>query len=203
MNTLQRGRMPESTVNPPTDGAPPARPGAHQSEGFIDQVYGDLRQIAHHLMSTERPGHTLQATALVNEAWLRMNRRKPVALHDRNHLIAIATIQMRRALVDHARKNNADRRPNHRLRVTLGASEFAFDRYTDDSTLDLIDLCVAMEELERLKERHCRVFELRFFGGLTIDECAAHLQVAPRTIKYDWQFATAWISKRLGLNKAP
>ncbi|MEL7449519.1 MAG: ECF-type sigma factor [Pseudomonadota bacterium] len=167
-----------------------------------DEVYRELRHIAAGLMTSERPGHTLQATALVNEAWVRMNRRRPAKINDRGHVVAMATIQMRRALLDHARRAGADRRPNKRLRVMLSDDSAALaDQSVDD--VDLIDLCVALDELEARNEGHCRVFELRFFGGLTVDECAETLDLSPRTVKYYWQFACAWIASRLELIPDP
>lgn len=177
----------------------------HERNNYSDvskKLYADLHRIAERLMAGEHAGHTLQVTALVNEAWLRMNQKSEIQAEDRQHLKAIAARQMRHALIDHARRNNADKSPYNRLRVSLDNKELIIGDVGTDEALDLIDLCQSLEALARLNSRHCQVFELRYFGGQTVIECSNYLGVSERTVKQDWQFATAWLAQRLGLEPA-
>jgi RNA polymerase sigma factor (TIGR02999 family) len=176
----------------------PQAPSDPQGAAFVD-AYAELRRIAGALMRNERPGHLLQPTALVNEAYLRLPANVRDGVVERSHLIGRLVVQMKWALLDHAREADAEKRPDPRLRVTLDAQLPA----AEEHLVDLLDLCRALAELERLDARHCRVFELRYFGGFDVEECAHLLEVSARTVKYDWQFATAWIAQRLGREPAP
>jgi len=160
---------------------------------LLELVYPELRRLAQHYMDRERPGHTLQATALVHEAYLRIFDAEPIQWQDRAHFFAVAANRMRQILVDHARAREAERRGGGRVQVSLDA-ETAVALGPD---YDLIALDEALERLEALDPRACRVVELRFFGGLTEAEAAEVLGISPATLKRDWEFARAWLFSRL------
>jgi RNA polymerase sigma factor (TIGR02999 family) len=166
------------------------RAGSKEAESrLIEAVYPELRRIAGHYLRAERPGHTLQATALVNEAWLQLVGQKDTDWQDRSHFFAVAAQLMRRILVDYARQKKAQKREGARQRVELTDGLAVSEERLDE--IILID-----EALNRLAEwdpRQCRVVELRFFSGLTENEVAEILGVAPRTVKRDWQVAKAWL----------
>ncbi len=168
-----------------------------ESQGFeevLELTYDELRAIAARHMSGERPEHTLQPTALLNEAWLRISGDAEVGWENRAHFFAIAARAMRQVLVDHARKRSADKRGGLLQRVTLHediASELA------QSEFDLLDLHDAVEKLSSLDESLGRIIELRFFGGLTLDETAAVMGVSRRKVAKDWAFARVWLSREL------
>jgi RNA polymerase sigma-70 factor (ECF subfamily) len=159
-------------------------------------VYDELRQRARALMSRERPGHTLQATALVNEAYMRLVDQTRVSWRGRTHFLAVGAMVMRRILVDHARGQRRDRRGGSQRRVTLSEA-FAGP---DDRGLgpeELLSLESALEELAALDSRQASVVELRAFGGLTVPEVARNLGVSPTTVEGDWRHARAWLRRRL------
>ncbi len=164
-----------------------------------DIIYTELHRIAERLMASEQIGHTLQPTALINEAWLRMNKRSVADAKNHRHFVAIASTQMRRALIDHSRKRNAAKRPSNGLRLTLSQYERSDGFVAPSPTVEFLDICLAIEKLERRNERHARVFELRYLGGLSVTDCAEQLKVGTRTIKSDWKFASAWIARYLEL----
>lgn len=156
-------------------------------------IYDELRALAQHYLGRERTGHTLQATALVNEAYLKLINQKEVEWRDRSHFFAVAATAIRRILVDHARARNAEKRGGGRQLVQLDAS-------TPDcaeSAFDLVALDEALGSLAALNERQARIVEMRFFGGLTIDEVAGVLEIGPRTVDDDWSMARAWLKRRL------
>ncbi len=163
------------------------------ADQLMPLVYDELRALAQHQMQLERPNHTLQATALVNEAYLRLIDQSHVDWKSRAHFFSVAAEMVRRILVDHARSHRAAKRggAGHRVDLTegIGASEAG--------DVDLLALDEALEELARLNERHRKVVDLRFFGGLTVEETAHVLGVSPRSIGSDWQMARAWLQKRL------
>jgi RNA polymerase sigma factor (TIGR02999 family) len=165
-------------------------------EALLPLVYAELRQIAARHLGAERSGHTLQPTALVNEAYLRLHGLRGVPWHDRTHFFAIASRVMRRALVDHARARAAVKRGADAPRVELieGVHD-ALEPVLDAPTL--IDLDRALDELGDAEPRLARLVEVRFFGGLTIEEAALVLGCSPRTAKRDWTFARAWLLRRL------
>lgn len=166
---------------------------AGASAALIDAVYPELRRLARHYLSGERVEHTLQTTALVNEAWLRLFGKDGVAVNDRSHLVALMATQMRRALVDHARHRNAAKGPGGGVRVTLDDA-LQLGLRPDD---DLVALDEALEHLAAVDARAARVVELRFFGGFEETEAAAALGISIATLKRDWVFARAWLFDRL------
>jgi RNA polymerase sigma factor (TIGR02999 family) len=157
-------------------------------------IYGELRRIAHRYMSLENPGRTLQATELVNEAWLRLVDLQSVDWHDRGHFFAVAAQLMRRILVDEARARAAAKRGGHfghePLAATLMDQIPALDPAHD---LEIITLNDALEALAGWDERKARVVELRFFGGLSVEETAEVLQISTQSVKRDWKLARAWL----------
>ena len=157
-------------------------------------VYEELRRIALGMMQAERTGHTLQATALVHEAWLRVAGKPWGEFRDRRHFLAMVTRIMRRVLVDHARARATLRRGGKRLR--LAAGELG-DSDTDRRDLDLLTLDEALQRLARIDKRQAKVVEYRLFGGLTLDEIAAEMALSARTIDRDWACAKAWLFREL------
>jgi RNA polymerase sigma factor (TIGR02999 family) len=151
---------------------------------LVEAVYQELRRIAKDRMRRENPGHTLQTTALVNELWLRLIKIKAVDWRDRHHFYAVASLAMRRILVDYARRRRAGDRGAAR-RVTLEeAAELSQERAPELAALD-----EALTELEKTDPRKCRVVELKFFGGLDTEEVADVLKVSSRTVKREWNAA--------------
>lgn len=172
-----------------------ARQGdAAAAERVADAVSAELRIIATSIMRRERPGHTLQPTALVNEAWLRLAEDSGREYADRVHFFATAAKIMRRVLVDHARANDAEKRGGDWTRVSIadGAGQ------TTGFDVDVLALHAALEKLQALSERQARVVELRWFGGLTQAESAEVLGVSATTVENDWAFARAWLRRELG-----
>lgn len=161
---------------------------------LLPLVYDELRALAQHQLQRERPGHTLQATALVHEAYLRLVDQTRIEFAGRSHFFAIAATMIRRILVDHARGKAAAKRGGQAGRLTLHEDAAAIN---DDRGVDLLDLDDALTTLAALSDRQARVVELRFFGGLTVEEAADVLDVSPRTVKDDWRIARAWLRQRL------
>lgn len=158
-------------------------------------VYAELRAIAARHLKSERPDHTLQPTALANEAYLRLRNLGDGPWHDRSHFFAIASRIMRRILVDHARAKMAHKRgAGQRVQLIEGLHEGP--RSVMDAE-ELIDLDRALDQLSATEPRLSRLVELRFFGGLNIEEASAMLGCSPRTAKRDWAFARAWLLHRL------
>lgn len=166
-------------------------------EQLLPMVYAELRAIAANHLGSERSGHTLQPTALANEAYLRLQGLKNVPWHDRTHFFAMASRIMRRVLVDHARARSAQKRGADapRVELTEGLND-ALQPAMD--AVELIDLDRALDQLAEAEPRLARLVEVRFFGGLTIEEAAGVLGCSPRTAKRDWAFARAWLLRRLG-----
>ena len=162
---------------------------------LLPLVYDELRAIARAHLKRERPGHTLQPTALVNEVWLRFMRGADLDLSNRSHFLAVAANAMRRLLVDHARARDAAKRGGGWERVSLSEQSGPTPRAQID--VDIVALHEALERLEQLGERLARVVELRFFGGLTVKEAAEVLGVAPVTVEKDWTKAKAWLRLEL------
>jgi len=149
----------------------------------------ELHRLAHHFMRQEKPGHTLQTTALVNEAYLRLIDQRQVHWKNRAHFFALSAQLMRRILVDHARKRKFAKRGGDRYKIPLD-EELAISSTYD---VDLIELDAALSKLALVDARKSKVVELRFFGGLSVEETAAALSVSPLTIKRDWKMAKAWL----------
>jgi RNA polymerase sigma-70 factor (ECF subfamily) len=170
------------------------RTGKEDAESrLIEVVYPELRRIAMRYMRAERPGHSLQATALVNEVYLRMVRQKDRDFKNRSHFFAVAATQMRLILVDHARQKRAQKRDGQRVRVemtdVLAVSEDKLDQ--------VLEIDAALRRLNEWDPRQCKIVELRFFAGLTEEEVAEVIGVAPRTVKRDWKVAKAWLHGEL------
>ena len=169
--------------------------GGDQSalNGLTPIVYDELRRLAHRYMELERPGHTLQTSALVNEAYMRLVDYKRMQWQDRAHFFAVSAQVMRRILVDHARSHNVKRgRGVHHLTL----DEVAI--VAGDRTGDLAALDDALNELARLDPRKVQIIEMRFFGGLTAEETAEVLKVSPATVRRDWSIAKFWLYRELG-----
>jgi RNA polymerase sigma-70 factor (ECF subfamily) len=160
---------------------------------LLPLLYNELRAIAGRHMRGERPDHTLQPTALVHEAFLRLVGGSPVHFEDRTHFLRAASQAMRRVLVDHARARTAAKRSGD-LRVTLDEAIAGHD----DRIVDLLVLDDAMTRLAAAEPRWARVVELRIFGGLEVAEVAEALGISPATAKRDWQFAKGWLARELG-----
>jgi RNA polymerase sigma factor (TIGR02999 family) len=160
---------------------------------LIGIVYPELRRLAAHYLQTERPGHTLQPTALVHELYLKLFSAGPVQLQDREHFLALAARQLRRIIVDYARNKHAQKRGGPQATISLDdVSPFAIP--TDGR---VVDLDLALQRLETLDPRAAQVVELRFFGGLTDDEVAKTLSISPATVKRDWDFARSWLLSQM------
>ena len=165
-------------------------------ERLLPLVYAELRSIAARHLVAERPGHTLQPTALVNEAYLRLRGLGETPWHDRTHFFAIASRIMRRILVDHARARAAQKRGADAPRVLL--SDFHHEEIQPSmGAEELLDLDRALDELAAAEPRLAKLVELRFFSGLGIDEASSLLGCSTRTAKRDWVFARAWLLNRL------
>jgi RNA polymerase sigma factor (TIGR02999 family) len=159
-------------------------------------VYAELRKLAAGFLVRERPGHTLQATALANEAYLRLVDQTRVAWRGRTHFFAVAAQAMRRVLVDHARARNREKRGGGQERVTF--VEEAIPGLAGECSLEeVVALDEALTKLAKLDARQARLVEQRFFGGLTVEEAAAELGVSQRTAEDDWTHAKAWLNRAL------
>jgi RNA polymerase sigma factor (TIGR02999 family) len=160
---------------------------------LVPIVHDELRRIARRCMAGQRVGHTLQTTALVNEAYLRLIDVQQVNWQNRAHFLAMSARLMRRILVDFARSKGYQKRGGGAVKVT-------FDEglpVAAEPALDLVALDDALEALSRMDERKSRVIELRFFGGLSVEETATVLAVSPETIMRDWKLAKAWLMREL------
>jgi len=156
-------------------------------------VYDELRRLAHRYMSRENAGHALQTTALVNEAYLRLADAKDLKWQDRAHFFAVSANVMRRILIDEARARRAERRGGDNLTIAL---DEALDAQGGED-LDLIALDLALDGLAKFNRRQSRVVELRYFGGLSVEETAEVLKVSADTVMRDWRFAKAWLKREL------
>jgi RNA polymerase sigma factor (TIGR02999 family) len=165
-------------------------PGA--LDRLVPLVYDELRRLAHYHMNGERAGHALQTTALVNEVYLRLAGIRGLQWRDRAHFFAMAGTLMRRVLVDYARRQNRGKRGG-------GVSVTSLDGHTIAAapSVDIEALDEALERLAGVDPQHCRIVELRFFGGLSIEETAEALGVSPATVKRDWTTAKAWLHHEL------
>jgi RNA polymerase sigma factor (TIGR02999 family) len=168
---------------------------ARALEQLTPLVYAELRKIAHRYMNRERAGHTLQTTAVVHEAFLRLLGNPQESWQNRAHFYAIAAQMMRRILVDYARANLRAKRGGETIRVALEDIDATVTEPALDP--DLIALDAALEKLAEIDPRRGRVVELRFFGGLSVEETAHVLQVAPDTVVRDWRVAKAWLFRYL------
>ena len=156
---------------------------------LVPQVYSELRRLAEHYLRHERPNHTLQATALVHEAYLRLANEKEIDWQNRAHFFGIAAARMRLILVDHARSREAAKRGGGAYRLSLSEA----DQLAEQRDVNLLALDEALERLDALDAQKARIVELRYFGGLTIEETAEVLKISPATVKRDWSMARAWL----------
>lgn len=156
-------------------------------------VYAELRRLARHYMSRERLGHTLQTTALVNEAYLRLVVQENIHWENRAHFFGIAARLMRQILIEHARGRGAAKRGGAQLRLSLSR----VDRLASRPDVDLLALDEALRRLEALDPQKSRIVELRYFGGLGIEETAEVLGISPATVKREWSMARAWLRSEL------
>jgi len=160
---------------------------------LVPLVYDDLHRLARGHLARERGGHTLQPTALIHEVYLRLMGHQDLDWQGRTHFFSLAATTMRRILVSHARKHRSAKRGRGGVAVTL-CEDHAIAEARD---VDLLALDAALTKLETIDARQCRVVELRYFGGLTIEETAAELGVSPATVKLDWSLARAWLFREL------
>ena len=167
------------------------------SEALAPLVYRQLHDMAGRALRGERSGHTLQPTALVHEAFVRLTGQRDARWADRGHFYSLAARIMRRILVDHARKRLTAKRGSGGLRVTLTDSLAGDGAGVEDRTLDVLAIEEALSRLEAVEERPARVVELRFFAGLDLDETAQSLGISVATVKRDWVFARAFLRNAL------
>jgi len=162
-------------------------------EQLMPLVYDELRRMAKNYMRKQPSGHTFQTTELIHEAYLKLAGRSEQQWQNRAHFFAVAATAMRHILVDYARSKRRDKRGGGRYRVTLADdAENSYGRSEEILALD-----EALRTLEQIDERRSRVVELKFFGGLTVDEITHVLKISPETVKRDWQFAKAWLLREL------
>lgn len=162
-------------------------------EQLMPLVHEELRRLARRYMAGEQQGHTLQATALVNEAYLRLIEVKRVRWQNRAHFFAMSARLMRRILVDFARSKHYKKRGGRDVRVTFDEALLS----VDEPGRDLVALDDALKALATVDERKSRIVELRFFGGLTVEEAAEVLKVSPATVMRDWVLTKAWLLREL------
>jgi RNA polymerase sigma-70 factor (ECF subfamily) len=157
------------------------------------QVYEELRRLAHHYMGGERPDHTLQTTALVNEAYLRLADQTNPRWRNRAHFFAVAARAMRQILVRYAKSYRSQKRGGGALKVELDEAAIV----SPEQSKEIVDLHEALETLATLDSRKAQVVELKYFGGLNYDEMAEVLKISPVTVRRDWEFARAWLHTEL------
>jgi len=162
-------------------------------EKLVPLVQPELHRLAHHYMSRERPGHTLQTTAILNEAYLRLVDNRTPVWQGRTHFIAAAARLMRRIMVDHARERQSLKRGGGAVKVTFDEAALV----TQTRSQQLLDLDEALERLVAQDARKSQIVELRYFGGLTVEETAEFLKLSPRTVEREWTMAKAWLYREL------
>lgn len=156
-------------------------------------VYEELRRLAHQYMRREKPGHTLQTSALVHEAYVRLVDQSEIQWESRAHFFGIAARLMRQILVDQARRRNFAKRGGGAIRVSLNEAAAV----AQEQSASVVALDDALNNLEKVDPRKSRIIELRFFGGMSIEETAEALRVSPGTVMRDWTFARAWLRKEM------
>ncbi|NNE65888.1 MAG: sigma-70 family RNA polymerase sigma factor [Pyrinomonadaceae bacterium] len=161
---------------------------------LLPYVYEELRRRASAYLRNERPGHTLQTSALVNEAYIKLLEKGEIKWENRNHFFAIAAQAMRRILVDHARKRNRQKRGSNKENLQLDEARYVS---ANDTEVDLEALDQALKRLAEFDERQARIVELKYFGGMTLDETAEVVGVSRVTVKRDWNLARAWLRNQL------
>ena len=175
------------------------------NKGALDRltplVYDEIRRIAHRYVQREREGQTLQTTALVNEAYLRLAGSANIAWQNRAHFYAVTAQVMRRILIDHARRRQYVKHGGETERVPLEVAISEVGLMSQPRAAELLALDEALDELARLDPRKSRVVELRYFGGLSLEETAKVLEVSPMTVRRDWRAAKAWLYKAVKSEK--
>lgn len=169
------------------------------TERVLALLYRELHRLAESYMRRERPGHTLQATALINEAYLRLAGEE-IEWHDRAHYIGFAAHVMRQVLVDHARAHQAQRRAGQAQRVELRDDDLAVSPVRLE---EVVSVDAALKRLAAENPRQARVVELRYFGGLSVEQTAEVLEIAPRSVKRDWSLARMRLARELGWSAPP
>ncbi len=165
----------------------------NQVDAIYPLVYQHLRETASRQLKQERRDHTLETTALVHEAYLKLVDQKQATFHNRSHFLAIASLAMRRILISYARKRNAEKRGGNNAPVTF--ADGMAPRDADFS--ELLDLDQALAKLEKMNERQAQIVQYRFFGGLTYKEIAGVLNDTEHSVRYDWRVARAWLKKEM------
>lgn len=163
-------------------------------ERLMPELYGDLRRLASAQLNGERADHTLQTTALVHEAYLKLAEQTTVSWDDEKKLLQASVVIMRRILVDYARARNSQKRKASGARVPLGQLTDG-----DQASQELIALDLALDELKELDERQAQIVELRYFGGMTLQEVADHYEISLASVKREWAMAKAWLYRRVHL----
>jgi RNA polymerase sigma factor (TIGR02999 family) len=166
-------------------------------EKLMPLVYDELRRLAASYLRRERPGQTLQATALVNEAYVRLISERAHNWQNRTHFVAIAALSMRQILVQRARRRHAVKRGGDPERITLDEQLLPAARAGSPGDVDVLALDAALDQLAKLDERQAKVVEMRYFGGLTVEETAEALGISPATVKREWTLARAWLKREL------
>ena len=186
--------MPDSTATPVTELLVRWRSGDRDAlQSLMPLVYDEMRRLAHRYLRRERPGHTLQSTALVHEAFVRLTGNAPPQWEDRAHFFGIAAHLMRQILVEYARSRNADKRGGAMVKL-------AIDSVNEPSIkpdLDIVALDDALNDLARIDPQQSRVVELRFFSGLSIEDTAEVMGISESTVKRDWNTARVWLYREL------
>ncbi len=190
-----------------TDRPPSAKgSGAAGPADLMPQVYDELRRLAANYLRRERPGQTLQATALVHEAFLRLSKEKSQPWKNRTHFLAIAALSMRQILVQRARARDAEKRGGGAEKIQL--DESVVERHSlsrrspageggREGGVDVLALDTALEKLAALDPQQAKIVELRYFGGMTVEEVAEALDISPATVKRHWTVGRAWLHKEL------
>jgi RNA polymerase sigma factor (TIGR02999 family) len=159
---------------------------------LVPLVYAEVHGLAHHYLRGERPGHTLQTTALINEAYLRLTEQGPFQTQNRGQFVALAAHLMRQILVDYARSHRSAKRGND-----CKVAPHSEPRIVINESMDLVALDDALQLLAQRDLQQSQIVELRFFAGLTVEETAATLGISPATVKRDWSMARAWLSRKM------
>ena len=168
---------------------------------LLPLVYEELRRLAHSYLSHERSGHTLQTTALVHEAYLKLIDQRSVNWQNRNQFFALSAQAMRRILIDSARRHTSIKRGSGGPKISLDEAATVSGKTANES---LLALDIALQELEKVDAEQSRIVELRYFGGLTIEETAVVLKTSPATVKREWTMACAWLYNALtGSRRSP
>ena len=165
----------------------------HAADELLPLVYTELRRLAAHYMRQERPDHTLQATAVVHEAYLRLVDRKHLSWQNRNCFVGVAAQVMRQVLVDYARSHQAGKRGGEQQKVALDEAIIL----APEGVEGVAELDKALAQLEAMDLQQARIVELRFFGGMTVEETAALLGISPATVKREWSLAKAWLRREI------